>query len=334
MARNPDLWFRKQTGYWYTTIDGEQIKLSKDKTEARRMLYELLAGKAEKAQTILPGFRKIADLYLEYCQQTQAHSSYINRKYYLARFLKYIGKKKVADLRPYHVSDWMGENPQWNETSRATIKGYLLACLNWAVDEGHLKDHPLVRMKVGAFRRRERILTTDEKNRIREAIANNQDLSDFILALELTGARPFSEMARVTADMIHWETGVIPLNKHKNAKKGKKRTIYLTPALETLLQRKVKEHPNGPLFRTRRGNPWTSPALCWHLRRLEEDLQIPPLVTYSWRHTFITDALAKGLTADLVAELVGNSPQSVARFYSHLESKRETLKDAARKALE
>jgi integrase len=133
--------------------------------------------------------------------------------------------------------------------------------------------------------------------------------------------------------MIDWDAGVIPLAQHKNAKKGKKRTIYLNPPLKKLLRRKASERPAGPLFVTRLGNAWTSAALCWHLRRLEKELKIPKLVTYCWRHTFITDALAKGLTADVVAELVGNSPQSVAKFYSHLESKRDALKAAAARAV-
>ena len=33
------------------------------------------------------------------------------------------------------------------------------------------------------------------------------------------------------------------------------------------------------------------------------------------------------------AELVGNSPQSIAKFYSHLESKRDVMKEAARRAI-
>src|SRR5262245_14808828 len=130
MARNSDIWHRKQTGFWYTTLDGEQVKLSQHKAEARRMLYELLAHRQEKAQTILPTFRKIADLYLIHCERSQARTSFINRKYLLNQFCRHVGKRRVADLRPHHVNEWLAQNPQWNETSRATFRGYILACLN------------------------------------------------------------------------------------------------------------------------------------------------------------------------------------------------------------
>ncbi len=333
MARQPGLWFRKQTGWWCTTVDGEQVKLSQDKKEAQQKLYELLSGRREKAETVLPTFRKIGDLYLGFVERTMAPSTFQNKLFCLRQFREHVGKMKVQELRPHHVSAWLDASPGWNETTRSTYRSHILACLNWAVEEGHLRDHPLGKMKTGDFLRRERILSADEKARIRGAVRAKGDLADFLLALELTGARPFSEMAAVTAGMIDWASGTIPLKRHKNAKKKKKRTIYITPELEALLRRKCGERPEGPLFVTRLGNAWSAPSLCYHLKNLEEGLKIEGLIAYSWRHTFITDALAKGLTADLVAELVGNSPQSIAKYYSHLESKREVMKEAARKAV-
>ena len=53
----------------------------------------------------------------------------------------------------------------------------------------------------------------------------------------------------------------------------------------------------------------------------------------SYRHSFITEALEQGLTADIVAELVGNTPKTIAKYYSHLESKKNTLREAARRAV-
>jgi integrase len=331
--RHSELWLRTQTGYWMTTIAGKQVKLSQDRAEARKMLYDLLAHRDDQAQTIRPSFRKLADLYLCHCERTQAKTTFTNKKHYLNLFCKQIGRKAVADLRPHHVSAWVAANPHWNESTQSTVKGYLLSVVGWAVAEGLVPDHHLGTMSAGQFRRRERILTQVERQQIRQAVSHNPDLADFLSALELTGARPFSEVAKITAAMIDWATMTIPFDKHKTMKKGKKRTIYLTESLSALLKRKAERRPCGSLFVTRLGNPWSAPALCWHLRKLQKKLGIPKLITYSWRHTFITDALAKGLSADLVAELVGNSPQTIARFYSHLESRRDVMRKAAQAAL-
>jgi hypothetical protein len=48
MARKPSVWFREQTGWYTTTIGGEQVKLSKDKKEAETAFHELLAGRTRE----------------------------------------------------------------------------------------------------------------------------------------------------------------------------------------------------------------------------------------------------------------------------------------------
>jgi integrase len=179
---------------------------------------------------------------------------------------------------------------------------------------------------------RERILSPDEKKRIREAI-KDQTFRDFVLFLEQTGARPYSEASSVTAAMIDWEGGSIPLAKHKNARKGKRRVIYLTPAVTEMLRRRVKLHPEGPLFLTNRGIPFNNRNTHGRLRRLERKLGTPRFNLYAYRHTYITEALAKGLTADVVAELVGNSARTVSKYYAHLEQKKDLLRDAAARAV-
>ena len=117
----------------------------------------------------------------------------------------------------------------WNESSACSARSILLACLNWGVAEGHIDVHPLGRLKRGAHRRRDRVLTPQEREKIRKNV--KPEFHDFLFALEQTGARPFSELAPLTAAMIDWQTNTITLKDHKNAGKGKTRTLYLTPAM-------------------------------------------------------------------------------------------------------
>jgi hypothetical protein len=39
------------------------------------------------------------------------------------------------------------------------------------------------------------------------------------------------------------------------------------------------------------------------------------------------------MSSDIVAELVGNTPKTISRYYSHLDQKKNTLRDAARLAV-
>ena len=150
--------------------------------------------------------------------------------------------------------------------------------------------------------------------------------------MEQTGARPFSELATVTAGMVDFAAGTITFAKHKNAKKGKRRVVYLTAGLKAVLERLAAEHPEGPLFRTREGNPWTKGSVSKWMRKAEKALGLARLNPYAWRHTLITESLAKGLSADIVAELVGNSPATIHKYYSHLDQKADALRAAAQLA--
>ncbi|MDR3635701.1 MAG: hypothetical protein P4L84_18000 [Isosphaeraceae bacterium] len=49
----------------------------------------------------------------------------------------------------------------------------------------------------------------------------------------------------------------------------------------------------------------------------------------AFRHHWATNALARGVTLAIVAEMIGNSPEIVARVYSHLSDKKQLLLDAA-----
>lgn len=331
MSRESSIWFREQTGWYYTTHHGQQVKLSKDKAEAKRLLHKLLSE--AEPEPVVGGitFRKAADLYLAHCHRTAEPGTFYMRKLYLQKFVSRVKGLAVSDLKVRHVSEWEAANPDWSRSTIATVRSIVLACLNWADKEGLIDGHPLRKLKAGRYDRRERILTPDEKAMIRAAVPDY--LLDFLDALALTGARPYSEVARLTADLIDWEAGIIPLAKHKNAKKGKPRTIYLTPQLEAILRRKVEEHPTGILFRTRRGVRWTAPHMHYWLRKLERTLNIPRLSLYAWRHTMVTEALERGLTGDVVSELVGNSPQTITKYYSKLSEKLATLRAAAAKAV-
>ena len=85
---------------------------------------------------------------------------------------------------------------------------------------------------------------------------------------------------------------------------------------------------------TRQGNEaYNRSNIIKAFRRLETLLKIERFNPYAYRHSFITEALECGLTSDIVAELVGNTPKTIAKYYSHLESKKDTLRAAAKRAV-
>jgi len=159
--------------------------------------------------------------------------------------------------------------------------------------------------------------------------------ADYILALEQTGARPFSEVCKVTAADVDLENGTWTLAKWKNSKKqkGKNRVIYLTEPMMDLTRRLMSKHAEGPLFRNNTNTPWSRQSITWRFRTLGEKLKIEGLTAYAVRHGFITDAMARGVPVAVVAELCGTSIQTIQKAYNHLNVKHDVLREAARKAV-
>ena len=351
MARPSTLWFRSEDEHYYTRIRGKQVKLSPDKKEATRLFHELLAKHEEPAgSNISPTFKKIADLFLDESQRTKKPNTYRLLKTSLQSFCDHIGNKRITDLKVHYVTTWIAERQRpnregetleyggrkhvripWNESTACSARSNVLAVLNWAVAQGYATSHPLTKLKRGSHARRERYLTREERTKIRANV--KPDFADFLLALELTGARPFSELATLTAESINWKTSTITLTQHKNKNKGKTRTIYVSPPLGELLKRKSEQYPTGPLFRNRLGSAWRSHDATRRLHYVTVKLGLEKATIYAFRHAYCTDALAKGMNANVLAELVGNSPVTLARTYDHLHKRPDIMLEAALKAV-
>ena len=206
---------------------------------------------------------------------------------------------------------------------------------SWSEQEGLIGTNPIKHVKKPAIRRRERLVTNDEKKQILTAI-KDQVFKNFVFAMQETGARP-SEVAHVTADACNLREGVWVLQKHKTVKKvGKPRVIYLTPAMLELTEHLIAKNPTGSLFRNTRGKPFTKNAIRCRFRRLRKNNpNLAGVVAYCYRHSFATNALVNGVGIAQVAELLGHSSATmVLKHYSHLAENVAHLRQAAVKATE
>ena len=330
MARPPSVWFREEDGYYYTTRNRKQIKLSQDKAEATRAFHALMAA-GVAPDNRRPTVARLADEFLEQSKAENEPGTYETHRRFLQSFCDHAKGRKAPDIRPEHMAAWLKANPGWGQSTRTLATQIVKAAFNLAVLNGKIDGNPIAKAKQAGFSHRDRILTADEREKIRNRATGN--FRDFWMALEQTGARPYSEIGRMTADMIDWEEGSVTLPKHKTSKKGKKRTVYLTPDMVVLLRRLAEKRPTGRLFLTNRGTPWSSYNCCYWLKRFDQELGIKGIVIYSARHTFICDALERGVPLAMVAELVGNSVKVLLKYYVHLSEKKDALRAAALKAI-
>jgi integrase len=204
---------------------------------------------------------------------------------------------------------------------------------SWGKGEGLINDNPLAHIKNPPIQKRERVISTAERQQILDAIPDKA-FNQFVRALLGTGCRP-SEVANVTADDVNLELGIWILKKHKTAKKsGKPRIVYLSPEMAELTRELMAINATGPLFRNTRGRPFTRNAWRCRFRRLRQRFpNLDGVVAYSARHTFATDALINGVGLAQVAALLGHSSTTmVSTTYSHIAANLNHMREAAAKA--
>jgi integrase len=109
------------------------------------------------------------------------------------------------------------------------------------------------------------------------------------------------------------------------------RVIWLTPEAQAIVERLSAMYPNGRLFRNRWGKPWTTDRLKERCRGLKSDFKFFP---YALRHTWITEALERGVDPVTLAILAGHKDTTmICRVDQHLARKPDHLKASLLKAV-
>jgi integrase len=332
-------WYRASKDAWYVEIEGKQVRLAKgkkNKAQAETAYFRLMAGSVQHGNGLngSPPLLTVAlcDLFLQYSMVHNKASTFEYHKNFLAMFVKECGKLPARSIKPFHVTQWVDSKKNWTGAKRSAI-AVVQRVFSWAKTQGLIAENTLTGLKKPPIGRRERIVTAAEREQIFELVPDPA-FREFLLALEHTGCRP-SEVASVTSANVDLNLGVWLLKEHKTSgKTGRPRVIYLTPEMLELTERLVHRFPNGPLFRNKRGLPYTKNAVRCRFRWIRKKLpHLAGVVAYSYRHAFATDALVRGVGIAQVAELMGHtSTEMVSRVYGHIALNVAHLREAATKA--
>ncbi len=105
-------------------------------------------------------------------------------------------------------------------------------------------------------------------------VAKSRDggcLLDVITVMKETGCRP-QEVRRVEARHFNREDRCWDIPFAESKGKKEKRVVLLTDKAFEICQRLALKYPDGPLFRTSAGKPWTRRALSFRLYCLSKKL--------------------------------------------------------------
>lgn len=352
----PKPWFRKSKNAWYLQVArGQQLCLGKTKADADRRYRAWLienAGAFPRADQKKLTIAEIGQEFLDHSRRHNDAKTYEFYCYFIVPFVDRFGGAVAGEFLPRTFNKWLDDHDGWKGSRRNAIVA-IKRLFNWAVDEKILPANPIKDVRKPPRRRRNRILTLQERQCIFQSI-RDEYFREFLFAMLDTGCRP-SEVMNVTAAQVSSDYSVWILNEHKTDGAGEARIVYLSPAMQEVTKKLVALYPEGPLFRSTRRmkglrRPWTVNAVRCRFKRLRKKFreerdklpqerrhEIPDLsgvTAYVLRHTFTTQALSNGLSAPVVASLLGHkSTKMLDEHYNHLDQAGDVLKQAAAQAV-
>ena len=343
-------WHWKQTDSWYYTEPGtkKRIPLFDEKGEriqgldnreaARDALARIrLANELSRPTPTNSGewtVARVCEVYLADLHQTatQDWANIVQR--WLNDLCQFCGALRANEFQKKHLRTWLGRHKTWNPNTQRNVIAAVIAAFNFCCRFDDLDVNPVAGYKKPAATPRVTAFTPEEEKAIYETV--DEYFGRFIKACMLTGARPYSELAKVTADhVVETPQGMYYLLKartkdgqsgHKTGKKtGKDRRIMLCDEMEEMTRELMKTAPKGsgiPLFRSPRGKAWTKVNCVVRFCALRKELDLPAdRCMYSCRHTFAKRTLSgyytgQPVTIEVLAGLMGNTPKVCWEHYA------------------
>jgi len=343
-------WHWKQTGCWYYTEPGtkRRVSLYDENGERIRGLENREAANDAMARVRLardltppkPGesgrwtVARVCDLYLEDLHQTATKAWAKQVEGWLNDLCEYCGALRVDEFKKMHLRKWLARHDTWNHNTQRNVISAVIAAFNFCIRFDELAVNPVAGYKKPAGTVRVTAFSPEEEKKIYKN--TDKQFGLFFKACILTGARPYSELAKVTADhVVETEHGMCYVLKareadgrggHKTGKKtGQDRRIMLCDEMEEITLELMKTAPKGSgktLFRSPRGKAWSKVNCTARFCKLRKELELPAdRCMYSCRHTFAKRILSgyytgQPTTIEVLAGLMGNSPKVCWQHYA------------------
>ena len=262
------------------------------------------------------------------------------------RILTVLGEQRLAEIKQSDIA-------QFHESLRETpyqanrVLGLLSAIFNYGIDKKWTTENPARGIKKFPEEKRERFLTIEEMQKLREAIEayhDEDDVSarDALLLLMLTGSRE-GEVLKAEWEEFDLQRGVWTKPSHHTKQKKDEHIPLSGPALK-LLESMQTPGAAGPLFpglngeaRTTLRRPWVQACKAAGLVReiavegKRETLTRyrPTLRVHDLRHNFASHLASNGVSLQVVGKLLGHTQASTTMRYAHLQD--EALRSATNK---
>lgn len=346
MARTASPWFRSDRNAWYVIKDGRRLLLGEHPADAppprrkknRWVVPPAILARFHELMAARPGPRVapdppgtpvvvVFDKYLTWVAKNRSPRTYEWSRGHIQGFIDSLsdGRLTVEGLRPFHVTEWVDSKPAWGPNHRRGAITAVQGAFSWAEKVGHVPRSPIRHVVKPAQVRREQVLTRGEFDRLLSHVKYRpfRDVLEFCWE---TGCRVV-EVRTLEARHFNRARGRFELPPAEAKGKKRWRVIHLTGRAGEIAARLVGEHPEGPIFRNRDGNPWDAQNFNCRFFRLQKKLGVKYALT-AVRHSYATRLLESGVDHITVAMLLGHVDATMlSRVYQHVGEKSDYLRE-------
>jgi len=268
-------------------------------------------------------FSNFVEMYIKNYAKVNKRS-WKDDEYRLQKITNFLGDLYLHDVTALDVEKFKSHKLT-DDVTKSTINRYLTILkrmFNVAIEWGYAKDNPVKGVKFFSEKDtlRQRILTTDEEDRLLEAASAH--LKPILTIALHTGMRR-GEILNLRWNQVDLGTGEIRVEKTKS---GKTRIVDVNSfLLKELFKLKNVKNCSGYLFlNPRTGKPYRKlqTSFCGACRRAG----IKNLRFHDLRHTFASRLVGKGVDLIRVKEILGHSTVKITERYTH--TNREEKKKA------
>lgn len=259
MAHQPKPFFRTGRG-WYVQLGKNQIKLcdgpKSPATEklawqefhARMSAPTPAPNSAASATGMTVG--EVFEKFLDWCQRHRSPRTYEWSKGHIQAFcdhLKTARTTPAADLKPFHVVEWVDSKPTWGPNQKRGAIVAVTRPFNWAAKLGYVAASPVRGVEKPSPEKRDSRMTPEDFRTLLSHVTDEPFRDLLTLAYE-AGCRP-QEARRVEARHLKLEHHRVEIPPPEAKGKRRWRVIYLSDRAEEIVTRIATLHPTGPLFR-------------------------------------------------------------------------------------
>lgn len=285
-----------------------------------------------KQLTIMPT-KEVFQLFLEQKEKRTRKRTIEGYRNYLKFWGKYHKSEIFAPLSQIEIQKALNDLHD-KKLSNRTLNGYLgtlKQLYKYAVDFNLVQESPAEKVKRFPVepKKTPRFFTREEIGKI---LSYNSPYNDAFIILLNTGMRR-NALRFLEWEDIDFEKGLIYIRVKENfkPKSGKERVIPMNDESRKVLEKRWRnsEKKSGYIFCYSTGNPIGREKWRAALKKILKKANIKDATIHTFRHTFASWLVMKGVDILTVSELLGHADIKTTQIYAHLAP--EHIKNAIEK---